>query len=75
MSDDPTADFLAREKALLGDDADMFASGGIPGMNASSGEGAGHGFDSFPDLDDGESTWCIRRRHRICAFATASTSP
>ncbi len=48
MSDDPTADFLAREKAILGDDADLFASGEIPGMSS------GSGMDAFPDLDDGK---------------------
>lgn len=53
MSDDPTADFLAREKAILGDDADLFASGDVPG--ASSGTGAqSSGMDAFPDLDDGK---------------------
>ncbi|GMK59686.1 hypothetical protein CspeluHIS016_0802920 [Cutaneotrichosporon spelunceum] len=46
MSDDPTADFLAREKAILGDDADLFASGEIPGVSS------GSGLDAFPDLDD-----------------------
>ncbi|KAL1405888.1 Clathrin light chain [Vanrija albida] len=43
MSDDPTADFLAREKAILGDDADLFASGSVPS--------APSGIDAFPDLD------------------------
>lgn len=42
MSDDPMADFLAREKAALGDDADFFSSGGAPS--------APSGMDSFPDL-------------------------
>ncbi|KAK1923949.1 clathrin light chain [Papiliotrema laurentii] len=41
MSDDPTADFLAREKAALGDDADLFATGSAPS--------APSGID-FPDL-------------------------
>ncbi|ORX35556.1 clathrin light chain [Kockovaella imperatae] len=30
MSDDPMADFLAREKAALGDDAELFATGSAP---------------------------------------------
>ncbi|EIW70333.1 clathrin light chain [Tremella mesenterica] len=42
MSDDPMADFLAREKAALGDDADLFASGSAPS--------APSGITSFPDL-------------------------
>ncbi|RSH81957.1 uncharacterized protein EHS24_008156 [Apiotrichum porosum] len=42
MSDDPTADFLAREKAILGEDADLFASGETPTAPA--------GIDAFPDL-------------------------
>ncbi|WVQ80138.1 hypothetical protein IAT38_002240 [Cryptococcus sp. DSM 104549] len=42
MSDDPMADFLAREKAALGDDADFFTGG-----NSSS---APSGIDAFPDL-------------------------
>ncbi|AAW45490.1 hypothetical protein CNBH0550 [Cryptococcus deneoformans B-3501A] len=41
MSDDPMADFLAREKAALGDDADFFAN---PTPSAAS------GIDAFPDL-------------------------
>lgn len=41
MSDDPMADFLAREKAALGEDADFFAN---PTPSASS------GIDAFPDL-------------------------
>lgn len=28
-SSDPTADFLARERAVLGDDADLFSSGDV----------------------------------------------
>ncbi|WWD16974.1 hypothetical protein CI109_101408 [Kwoniella shandongensis] len=43
MSDDPTADFLAREKAALGEDADFFASGAPPS--------APSGIDAFPDFD------------------------
>ncbi|WVF71106.1 hypothetical protein IAT40_005903 [Kwoniella sp. CBS 6097] len=43
MSDDPMADFLAREKAALGDDADFFASGTAPS--------APSGVDAFPDFD------------------------
>ncbi|WWC69865.1 uncharacterized protein I206_103808 [Kwoniella pini CBS 10737] len=42
MSDDPMADFLAREKAALGDDADLFASGSAPL--------APSGMDSFADF-------------------------
>ncbi|WRT66701.1 uncharacterized protein IL334_003662 [Kwoniella shivajii] len=42
MSDDPMADFLAREKAALGDDADLFASGTAPS--------APSGMDAFPDF-------------------------
>lgn len=34
-SSDPTADFLARERAVLGDDADLFSSGDV-GATASS---------------------------------------
>lgn len=41
MSDDPMADFLAREKAALGEDADFFAN---PTPSAAS------GIDAFPDL-------------------------
>ncbi|KAK4688201.1 hypothetical protein P7C73_g1900, partial [Tremellales sp. Uapishka_1] len=44
MSDDPMADFLAREKAALGDDADLFASGQAPS--------APSGMSSFPDFDE-----------------------
>ncbi|CAK9785221.1 unnamed protein product [Cutaneotrichosporon oleaginosum] len=51
MSDDPTADFLAREKAILGDNADLFAPGEIPGVSSGNG-GQGSGMDAFPDLDD-----------------------
>ncbi|ORY26350.1 clathrin light chain [Naematelia encephala] len=43
MSDDPMADFLAREKAALGDDADLFASGSAPSQPS--------GIDSFPDFN------------------------
>ncbi|WVR06747.1 hypothetical protein IAU60_003782 [Kwoniella sp. DSM 27419] len=43
MSDDPMADFLAREKAALGDDADLFSSGGAPSGPS--------GMDAFPDFD------------------------
>lgn len=70
MSDDPTADFLAREKALLGDDADLFASGEIPGVGSGSGEGASanQGMDAFPDLDDGKSSLGLRR-------VSSSTTP
>ncbi|WVQ67437.1 uncharacterized protein L199_005635 [Kwoniella botswanensis] len=42
MSDDPMADFLAREKAALGDDADLFASGSAPSEPS--------GMDAFPDF-------------------------
>ncbi|EKD02728.1 clathrin light chain [Trichosporon asahii var. asahii CBS 8904] len=44
MSDDPTADFLAREKAILGDDAHLFASGDVPSQPS--------GIDAFPDISD-----------------------
>ncbi|WVO15243.1 hypothetical protein L204_102895 [Cryptococcus depauperatus] len=43
MSDDPMADFLAREKAALGDDADLFATGNPPSVPS--------GVEStFPDI-------------------------
>lgn len=47
MSDDPMADFLAREKAALGEDADFFnnpqPTGGVGGGSS--------GLDAFPDFD------------------------
>ncbi|KAK8864712.1 hypothetical protein IAR55_001966 [Kwoniella newhampshirensis] len=43
MSDDPMADFLAKERAALGEDADFFASGNPPS--------APSGIDAFPDFD------------------------
>ncbi|KAI9311469.1 clathrin light chain [Dichotomocladium elegans] len=36
-SNDPTADFLARERAVLGEDADLFSSGDIDTTNTSTG--------------------------------------
>ncbi|KAI8144991.1 clathrin light chain [Fennellomyces sp. T-0311] len=45
-SNDPTADFLARERAALGEDADLFSSGEVP-----SGLGADAGIDLMGSSD------------------------
>ncbi|KAL7422058.1 Clathrin light chain [Cryptotrichosporon argae] len=75
MSDDPTADFLAREKAILGDDADLFASGATPSVPsipantsfpdltaaASPPPPSGpSGIDAFPDLDAPAGSSAVR---------------
>lgn len=48
MSDDPMADFLAREKAALGDDADLFAGGQAPS--------APGGLDDFASFETASPT-------------------
>jgi len=75
MSDDPMADFLAREKAALGDDADLFASGGAPSQPSGLDEFTSfdapapsapqqpqgpQGIDAFPALDSPQPTTQIR---------------
>lgn len=72
MSDDPTADFLAREKALLGDN--LFDEGEITGL--SSGAGESHGMSAFPDLDDGRSScWIDTKRCLVVLLLTLHYSP
>lgn len=51
--DDPTADFLSREKATLGADADLFASHDDDNLLNGDDDGEVQGFqNSFPSLDD-----------------------
>lgn len=50
--DDPTADFLTREKATLGADADMFATEDDGNLLGGDDEGHGGFQSSFPSLDD-----------------------
>jgi hypothetical protein len=76
---DPTAepstdDFLAREKALLGDDADQFATNDDAAAFASNDDdllgGAGNNeqstFESqFPDLTNPEAVSCLSRHFEL----------
>lgn len=62
-----TSDFLARERALLGDDADQFASpadnadddllGGGETSQAPADDGMGGFESSFPSIDTGNEVW------------------
>jgi len=50
--DDPTADFLSREKATLGADADLFATQNDSNLLGGDDDGATSGFESsFPSLE------------------------
>jgi hypothetical protein len=69
--DDPAADFLSREKATLGADADLFATPGdnagtAGGMDDLLGQGEVESFGgAFPDLQTG---------NEVSSFAGSSSS-
>jgi hypothetical protein len=55
LGDDPTADFLSREKATLGADADLFATQDDNNLLGGAADAAPAGFEaSFPSLDTQE---------------------
>ncbi|KAF8251708.1 hypothetical protein K440DRAFT_658375 [Wilcoxina mikolae CBS 423.85] len=55
--DDPTADFLSREKATLGADADLFATQNDSSLLGGDDDGATSGFESsFPSLETTQET-------------------
>lgn len=76
MSDDPMADFLAREKAALGEDADFFNNPGSSAPAPAQAQGGGfddfesppkspeepkpQGMDAFPSLDEPAPTSEVR---------------
>jgi hypothetical protein len=58
LDDDPTADFLSREKATLGADADLFATENDNNLLGGGDDAAPTFESSFPSLDAPEVGCC-----------------
>lgn len=75
LGDDPQADFLSREKATLGDDADMFATEGDNALL--SGGGDDEFANQFPSLNVGNEVRpsTIYHSHRQLAQLSSALPP